>query len=97
MFWPPRLDAKKRAKHPTKKGWFVCELCGTEREKIEVDHKVPCIKPSDGWVSWDAYIASRFVESADALQALCHECHAVKSKEENKKRREMKKEKDNGR
>jgi hypothetical protein len=92
MFWPPRLEAKKRAKHPTKKGWFVCEICKVEREKIEIDHRIPCIKPSDGWISWDAYIASRFVESADQLQALCHECHQIKSKEENRQRRAMKKE-----
>ncbi len=91
MFYGPRLEAKKRAKHPTKKGWYVCEMCKGEREKIEIDHKIPCIKPADGFTSWDAYITSRFVEDASALQALCHECHAAKSKEENRLRREIKK------
>jgi hypothetical protein len=82
IYWPARLAAKKRAKHPTKAGWYICEMCKGERERIEVDHKIPCIKPADGFTSWDAYIASRFVESADALQSLCRECHAKKTKEE---------------
>ena len=87
MYWPPRLEAKKRAKHAFKPGWYVCEKCKQEREKIEIDHIIPCIKPAQGFTTWDAYINSRFVESADKLQALCHDCHKIKSKEENTKRR----------
>ena len=87
MYWPPRLEAKKRAKHPTKAGWWVCEICKQEREKIEIDHITPCIRPADGFTSWDDYIKSRFVESADKLQAICHDCHKEKSKKENAKRR----------
>ena len=92
MFWPPRLEAKKHAKHPTKSGWYICEKCKAEREKIEIDHIVPCIKPAEGFRSWDEYITRRFVFNSMDLQALCHECHREKSKEENKRRREMKKE-----
>ncbi len=87
MYWPPRLEAKKRAKHPVRKGWYICEICKQEREKIEIDHIVPCIRPADGFTSWDDYITSRFVESADKLQAICHDCHKEKSKKENKERR----------
>jgi len=87
MYWPPRLEARKRAKHPTKAGWYICELCKQDREKLEVDHKIPCIRPADGFVSWDDYIKSRFVETADQLQALCHDCHKAKSKIENLERR----------
>lgn len=87
MFWPPRLEAKKRAKHPEKKGWYICEICKGEREKIEIDHVLPCIKPSEGFTTWDSYIKSRFVENASQLQALCHECHKEKSKKENQERR----------
>ncbi len=90
MYWPPRLEAKKRAKHPTKKGWYICEECKEEREKIEIDHKIPCIRPSDGFTTWDAYISARFVESSEQLSALCHECHLRKSKKENLERREQK-------
>lgn len=91
IYWPPRLEAKKRAKHLIKKGWYVCDMCKGERERIEIDHKIPCVKPAEGFTTWDAYITSRFVETADALQALCHECHKEKSKKENQLRREIKK------
>ncbi len=91
MFWPPRLEAKKRAKHPTKKGWYTCELCHEDREKIEIDHKIPCIRPADGFTNWDEYIRRRFVESSEQLTALCHECHKTKTQAENKERREAKK------
>jgi hypothetical protein len=91
MYWPPRLEAKNRAKHPTKKGWWICEKCKAERERIQIDHIVPCIKPSEGFTSLDEYVNSRFVGTADVLQALCHECHKSKSQEENKVRRLCKK------
>jgi len=87
MHWPPRLEAKKRAKHPTKSGWYICELCKSEREKIDIDHVIPCIKPSEGWRGWDVYISSRFVEDSSLLQAICHDCHKEKSKKENLERR----------
>lgn len=87
MFWPARLEAKKRSKHPTKSGWYICEICKGEREKIQIDHIIPCIRPADGFTSWDDYIKSRFVETADKLQAICVDCHKEKSKRENKERR----------
>jgi len=90
MYWPPRLEAKKRSKVPGKSGWYRCEICKGEREKIEIDHVIPCIRPADGFTSWDDYINSRFVETADKLQAICHDCHKEKSKRENKERRSKK-------
>jgi len=87
MYWPPRLAAKKRAKHPEKAGWYVCEVCKQERERIEIDHVIPCVRPADGFTTWDDYIKSRFVEDASQLQALCHECHKEKSKRENQERK----------
>lgn len=91
MVWPPRLEAKRRAKHPTKSGWYICEICKQEHEKIEVDHKIPCIRPSDGFTNWDDYIHSRFVEDAKELQAICHDCHKQKSKKENEERKKKRK------
>lgn len=87
MVWPPRLETKRRAKDPNRPGWWICEKCKQSRERIEVDHIIPCIRPADGFTSWDDYINSRFVETADKLQALCKECHREKSKAENKERR----------
>ena len=90
MFWPARLEVKRRCKVPNKTGWWKCEKCGQEREKLEVDHIQPVILPETGFTTWDMYIASKFVE-ADKLSGVCHDCHQKKSKEENKKRREAKK------
>ena len=94
MFWPPRSEVKKRCKINDRNdvhfGWFVCEKCGEHREKLEIDHINPCIKPSEGFVSWDEYIKRRFVFDAKDLQGLCHECHKSKSKAENKARKEAK-------
>ena len=87
LYWPPRLEAKKRAKDPNKPGWWICERCKVAHEKVDVDHIFPCIKPADGFKSWDEYISRRFVESAEQLQILCRECHKAKSKEENAQRR----------
>jgi len=93
MVWHGRNEAKRRCKIQDKNnahnGWFVCEKCGSHREKIEIDHIEPIVKPEEGFVDWNTYIASKFVE-ADKLQSLCHECHKEKSSQENKLRRENK-------
>lgn len=87
MYWPPRAEAKRRCQDPNRKGWFICEKCKQSREKIEVDHIIPCITPKDGFKSWDTYINARFVVSANALQGLCHDCHQEKNKQENQERK----------
>jgi 5-methylcytosine-specific restriction endonuclease McrA len=92
MFWPGRLEAKRRCKVLNKTGWWKCELCKQEREKIQIDHINPVVLPSVGFVDWNVYIASKFVE-ANQLQALCVDCHRTKTKAENKIRREVKKRK----
>lgn len=90
MFWPPRAEVKRRCAIPGRTGWFYCELDHShETEKLDVDHIVPCVKPSDGFTNWDTYINSRFV-LADKLQGLCTSCHKIKTKAENVKRREVK-------
>ena len=90
VFWPPRSEVKRRCKDLNNAGWYICEQCHVSHEKIEIDHVFPCIKPSDGFVSWDEYIKRRFVFDAKDLQGLCHECHKSKSKAENKARKEVK-------
>lgn len=93
LFWPPRAEVKRRCaiKVEGEGGWWRCESCGRECQKLEVDHIIPCIKPSEGFTDWNAYINSRFVTDARALQGLCTTCHKAKTKEENAKRREQKK------
>jgi len=90
MHWSPRNEVKKRCKIENKTGWYRCELCHTEREKLEIDHITPVVSVVDGFTDWNTYIKSRFV-TADKLQGICRDCHKNKTKEENKKRRELKK------
>lgn len=96
MYWPPRLEVIKRCKIADKPGWFRCEdkECLRETEKIQVDHINPVIKPEDGFVDWNRYYDSKFVQ-ADKLQGLCRESHKKKTQEENKVRRLCKKLKKN--
>lgn len=89
MWWPPRNEVKKRCKVREKSGWFACELCHKECERLDVDHIMPVV-PVYGFTTWDHYIASRFV-TADKLQGICRDCHKKKTKDENAKRREIKK------
>lgn len=91
MWWPPRNEVKKRCKVNGKSGWFACEICHKECERLDVDHIMPVV-PVSGFTTWDHYIASRFV-TADKLQGICRDCHKAKTKQENVKRRELRKEK----
>lgn len=89
MYWPARLEVKRRCKNPSRTGWFKCEKGGCDIQKVEVDHITPVILPSEGFQGWDKYFESKFV-TADKLMGLCHEHHLEKSKKENKLRRERK-------
>lgn len=86
MAWGPRNEVKRRCKVEGKAGWYRCEICKQEREKIEIDHVTPVVKPEEGFLGWDNYIASKFVD-ASKLQGICRDCHRSKTKEENKVRR----------
>lgn len=92
MAWGPRNEVKRRCKVQGKPGWYRCEICKGERERIDIDHVSPVVSVSDGFTGWDNYIASKFVQ-ADRLQGICRECHKAKTQKENKIRREAKKRK----
>lgn len=92
MMWGPRNEVKRRCKVEGRNGWFKCEICEQEREKIEIDHIHPVIKPEDGFIGWDTYIRSKFVEAGE-LQGICRDCHKEKTQKENKVRRLCKKKK----
>lgn len=89
MMWAPRNEVKRRCKHPTKAGWFTCEICKAAREKLDIDHINPVVPVEEGFTTWDQYIASKFVQ-ADKLQGICKDCHKEKTKKENAARREAK-------
>lgn len=66
---------------------YECTVCGEECQKsdMKADHIEPVVDPVAGFVDWNTYIDRLFVES-DGFQAICNECHKLKTSKENKER-----------
>lgn len=88
--WPPIFEVKKEAN--VSRGVYLCAGCdqhvpptikqGRKRvNNIFVDHIIPVIDPTVGFVGWDSFIDRLFCEK-DNLQLLCGECHDAKTAEE---------------
>ena len=94
MKWGPINETRKEAR--VSRGIYQCSGYGREPHNVRaskkiddkrvvnthVDHIVPIM--SDGFTSWGNMIEAMFCER-DNLQLLCHECHARKTKVENKR------------
>lgn len=65
----------------------TCVKCN-KRTKLYADHVEPVVDPKTGFQGWDVYY-ERLVKGK--LQAICKSCHAEKTKEENRIRREARK------
>lgn len=89
MKWPPRNEAKKRAR--IKRGVYKCDGCQEEfkANEIQIDHVKPVIDPVKGFVDIGTYIKRLFC-SVDGFQILCKSCHKNKSKEEDEIRKQYK-------
>lgn len=76
------------------KTWCRCKLCQTPTPKsyMECDHILPIIPLNNSLdnMTWDDIVDNIWCAVTN-LQAVCPDCHSVKTKEENKKRRERKK------
>lgn len=90
-FWKPSEACL--AKTRVSRGVHVCPLCSKtcRRKDMKKDHIDPVI-PLSGFTTWDAVIDRMFV-TEDKYQAICHECHAKKTKQENAERNNLKKDK----
>ncbi len=91
--WGPRNLCLKLAR--TRRGWYRCAGCKQEVtatlppkpgnkkriKNIVADHIHPVIDPAVGFVDWNTAIKRMYVE-LDGFQALCHECHTIKTQEE---------------
>lgn len=80
---------------PRVKKWAVCPECKqyTPKYLMQVDHQEPIV-PIDSSLeemSWDEVVNRVWCERFN-LRALCKPCHNVKTKDENKQRRRLKKE-----
>ena len=99
MKWPPKNEVKKKAR--VKRGVYVCNRCkkempaslppkpGNKRRinNASVDHIVPVIDTTRGFVSWDDVIERMFCEE-EGFQVLCYACHTKKTQEERRMRSE---------
>lgn len=87
-------DPKRKAV----KFWVKCEGCGQMEAKsnVQTDHHLPAVPldKSAEEMSFDELYDRMWCEETN-LKILCKPCHAVKTKEENKIRREFKKQKGN--
>ena len=81
---PPRRDALKAV--ALGKGWWKCSACKKKSEKPKIDHIIPVVDTSTGFIDWNTYI-NRLFCVADNLQVLCSSCHEKKTKEEKKERK----------
>jgi 5-methylcytosine-specific restriction endonuclease McrA len=74
--------------HRERGQWQCCQCKKlTTRKDLHGDHILPVIEPSVGFVDWNTYIDRLFLGQ---IQPICKECHAKKTKEENKVRKEVK-------
>lgn len=75
--------------------WSWCGECGVvePRYLMQVDHKNPVIGVHETMddLTWDELIEERMWCTSENLVPLCKSCHKIKTKEENKARREFKK------
>lgn len=93
--WPPKYQAIKRAyvedginaKTGRKCKLHKCESCGDlfPAKDMRADHINPIV-PVTGFDSWDALIDRLFCE-IDGFQAICVDCHKIKTKQENEQRK----------
>ena len=89
--WPPKYETlneaftgrkinkktKRLAKH------YLCNACQKEfvATEIEIDHINPVVDPKKGFTTWDDFI-NRLFCTKENLQALCKECHKIKTRKE---------------
>ena len=87
---PSRNEAKKKAR--ISRGLYRCSNCKGEfkQDQIKLDHIHPVVDVKTGFTSWDDYISRMFPDES-GFQALCEQCHNIKSKLESEMRKEYRK------
>ena len=95
--WPPKYETLNNAKttkkiNPKSKRLAQHYRCATCRKEftstnVEVDHIQPVVSPSQGFTTWDEFIANLYCDGTN-LQVLCKPCHKKKTLKEKKKKNE---------
>jgi 5-methylcytosine-specific restriction endonuclease McrA len=90
-YWFPKTECLKNAR--VDRGKYQCAICPAivGPKDIKADHINPVI-PLEGFDSWSEVIKRIFC-GVEGYQALCKPCHDIKTKEENTKRKSLRKEK----
>ncbi len=85
--WPARYGALKDSRCAP--GLHRCAHCNVAipSKETKKDHVKPVVSPDIGFISWDIYIHNMFGPPG-SIQVLCKPCHSIKTKSENKKRKE---------
>ena len=89
-FWEPAKNVITKAR--IARGMYQCSSCSkiVGHKEIKADHINPVV-PVDGFTDWNDIIARMFCEES-GFQALCKECHDIKTKKENDQRKSWRKE-----
>lgn len=71
--------------------FYLCSSCKGEflNHEVEVDHILPVVDPTVGFVDWDTFI-SRLFSPEENYQLLCQGCHKAKTNAEKKLKKERK-------
>lgn len=90
-FWEPAKCVINKAR--IARGMYQCSSCNkiVGHKEIKADHINPVI-PVDGFTNWNDVITRMFCEES-GFQALCKDCHDIKTKKENEQRKSWRKEK----
>lgn len=90
-YWFPKTECLNKAR--VTRGKYQCATCPSivGPKDIKADHINPVI-PIEGFDSWSEVIKRIFC-GVEGYQALCKPCHDIKTKEENTKRKSLRKEK----
>ena len=90
-FWAPARDCLTKAR--IARGIYKCQMCSkiVNSKEIKIDHINPVI-PIEGFKVWDEVVERLFCEE-DGYQAICKDCHDLKTKKENDQRKAFRKEK----
>lgn len=92
------IIAHSDVKRPKVKKWFKCAICKKPEAKsyAAIDHISPLVPLALALadMSWDTVIDCLWCSPGN-LQALCPDCHDIKTKAERKERNKNKKEKKN--
>jgi len=87
--WPNRNAAKSLAR--VERGKYKCNICQNifGPKDIFMDHVNPIIPVDIGFTNIGTFVESLFCE-IENYQALCENCHSIKTQKENQQRKDNK-------